>query len=164
MCEIEVIVNSRPITEVSDDPRDIQPLMPNQFLLPRNGPQLPPGAFTSDEIHASRRWRQVKHLSDTFLGDGCGNTFRSYNTTKVVSQEKKLRSWWCSAHRWRQVSQINVVSWSNHRHSHQSTRWMCSRCESENSFHYVVATHYQASSVGGYRRRELKCLKDLCSC
>ena len=66
MCEIEAIVNSRPITKVSDDPRDLQPLMPNLLLLLRNGPKLPIGAFTSDEIYALRRWRQVQHLSDTF--------------------------------------------------------------------------------------------------
>lgn len=66
MCEIEAIVNSRPITKVSDDPRDLQPLTPNHLLLLRNGPQLPPGAFTGDEIYARRRWRQVQHLADTF--------------------------------------------------------------------------------------------------
>ena len=65
-CEIEAIVNSRPITKVSDDPRDLQPLTPNHLLLLRNGPQLPPGAFTGDEIYARRRWRQVQHLADTF--------------------------------------------------------------------------------------------------
>ena len=66
MCEIEAIVNSRPITKVSDDPRDLQPLTPNHLLLLRNGPQLPPGAFTGDEIYARRRWRQVQHLADAF--------------------------------------------------------------------------------------------------
>ncbi|XP_068750959.1 uncharacterized protein [Montipora capricornis] len=66
MCEIEAIVNSRPITKVSDDPRDLQPLTPNHLLLLRNGPQLPPGAFAGDEIYARRRWRQVQHLADTF--------------------------------------------------------------------------------------------------
>ena len=66
MCEIEAIVNSRPITKVSDDPRDLQPLTPNHLLLLRKGPQLPPGVFTSDEIYSRRRWRQVQHLANTF--------------------------------------------------------------------------------------------------
>ena len=61
---------------MSDDLRDLQPLTPNHLLLLRNGPQLPPGAFTSDEIYARRRWRQVQHLATPFGGDGLGNTFR----------------------------------------------------------------------------------------
>ena len=65
MCEIEAIVNSRSITKVSDDLCDLQRLMANHLLL-WNGPQLPPGAFTSDDIYARRRWRQVQHVADTF--------------------------------------------------------------------------------------------------
>ena len=66
MCEIEAIVNSRPITRSSDDPRDLHPLTPNHLLLLRKGPQLPPGVFTSDEQYSRKRWRQVQHLANTF--------------------------------------------------------------------------------------------------
>ena len=66
MCEIEAIVNSRPITKVSDDPRDPQPLTPNHLLLLRSGPQLPPGLFTNEDTYSRRRWRQVQHLANTF--------------------------------------------------------------------------------------------------
>lgn len=33
MCEVEMILNSRPLTTISDDPNDLEPLTPNQLLL-----------------------------------------------------------------------------------------------------------------------------------
>lgn len=33
MCEVESMVNERPITKVSDDPRDLNSLTPNHLLL-----------------------------------------------------------------------------------------------------------------------------------
>ena len=45
MCEEESIVNGRPITKVSDDPRDCNALTPNHLLLLRGGSGMPPGAF-----------------------------------------------------------------------------------------------------------------------
>ncbi len=35
MCEVEAVVNGRPITKLSDDPRDMEPLAPNHLLLLR---------------------------------------------------------------------------------------------------------------------------------
>ena len=42
MCEVEAIVNGRPITKVSDDPHDLEPLTPNHLLLLQAGPSVPP--------------------------------------------------------------------------------------------------------------------------
>ena len=66
MCEVEFIVNSRPLTKVSDDARDLEPLTPNHLLLLRSGPSLPPGTFTRKDLYSRRRWRQVRYLSDVF--------------------------------------------------------------------------------------------------
>lgn len=66
MCEVEAIVNSRPITKLSDDPRDLEPLTPNHLLLLRAGPAAPPGKFTDHDNYSSRRWRQVQYLADVF--------------------------------------------------------------------------------------------------
>ena len=60
MCEAESIVNSRPLTKVSDDPKDAEALTPNHLLLIRAGPSLPPGIFTKEESYGRRRWRQVR--------------------------------------------------------------------------------------------------------
>lgn len=66
MCEVEAIVNGRPITKLSDDPRDLEPLTPNHLLLLRAGPAVPPGTFTKYDNHGKRRWRQVQYLTDVF--------------------------------------------------------------------------------------------------
>ena len=66
MCEVEAIVDGRPITKLSDDPRDLEPLTPNHLLLLRAGPTVPPGTFTKYDNHSRRRWRQVQYLADVF--------------------------------------------------------------------------------------------------
>ncbi len=66
MCEVESIVNGRPITKLSDDPQDLEPLTPNHLLLMHNGPTLPPGIFAKHDNYGSRRWRQVQYLADLF--------------------------------------------------------------------------------------------------
>jgi len=66
MCEVESIVNGRPITKVSDDPKDLNALTPNHLLLLRTGTTMPPGVFSKEDNYSRRRWRQVQHLSNVF--------------------------------------------------------------------------------------------------
>ena len=51
MCEVESIMNSQPLTKVSDDPNDLEVLTPNHLLLLRPGPSLPPGVFEETDLH-----------------------------------------------------------------------------------------------------------------
>jgi len=66
MCEVESIVNGRPITKVSDDPRDLNALTPNHLLLLRVGTAMPPGVFSKEDNYTCHRWRQVQYLSNIF--------------------------------------------------------------------------------------------------
>ena len=66
MCEVESIINGRPLTTVSDDANDLSPLTPNHLLLLKCGPTLPPGIFEPTDNYARRKWRQVQYLSDVF--------------------------------------------------------------------------------------------------
>jgi hypothetical protein len=66
MCEVEAIINGRPITKVSDDSRDNEALTPNHLLLLRPGSALPPGKFQKEDLYSRRRWRQIQYLADIF--------------------------------------------------------------------------------------------------
>ncbi|XP_013392383.1 uncharacterized protein LOC106160350 [Lingula anatina] len=66
MTEVESILNGRPITTVSDDPNDLEPLTPNHLLLLRSVNNLPPGVFRKEDLYVRRRWRQVQYMADQF--------------------------------------------------------------------------------------------------
>lgn len=65
LCEVEAIVNSRPLTKVSDDVKDMATLTPNHLLLLREGPKAMPGEFGPGDMYR-KRWRYIQHLADQF--------------------------------------------------------------------------------------------------
>ena len=66
LCEVESILNSRPLTKESTDLNDLEALTPNHLLLLKKQPCLPPGLFHKEDSYARRRWRQVQYISDLF--------------------------------------------------------------------------------------------------
>lgn len=66
MCEVEAILNDRPITTVSDDSNDLEALTPNHILLLKGKPILPPGLFKPSDVYIRRRWRQVQYIAELF--------------------------------------------------------------------------------------------------
>ena len=64
--EVEKTLNDRPITQVSDDSRDPEPLSPNKLLLLRPNSCMPPGVFDTGDQYCRRWWRQVQYMSNVF--------------------------------------------------------------------------------------------------
>ena len=63
---MESQLNSRPITPISFDPKDDEPLTPNHLLLLNPTSNLPPGIFDKKDCYTRRRWRQIQYLADQF--------------------------------------------------------------------------------------------------
>lgn len=63
---MEGILNSQPITTVSNDPNDLEPLTSNNLLQVKVQHMLPPGLFHQQDMYSRRRWRQVQYLADLF--------------------------------------------------------------------------------------------------
>ena len=64
-CQAESILNSRPLTAVSDDVNDYQALTPNDLLHVSQGLPAPPGVFVKQDVFR-RNWRHVQVLADNF--------------------------------------------------------------------------------------------------
>jgi len=66
LCEVESIINGRPLTTNTDHPSDLEPLTPSHLLLLKAQSCFPPGVFDKDDVYARRRWRQIQYLADLF--------------------------------------------------------------------------------------------------
>lgn len=66
LCEMEAILNARPITKASEDVNDLEALTPNHILLLKSKPLRIPGVFDEGDLYIKKRWRQVQYLSDLF--------------------------------------------------------------------------------------------------
>lgn len=66
LCEVEAILNDRPITTVSSHPNDLEPLTPNHLLQLKAKTTMPPGVFEKHDQDSRKRWRQTQYLADLF--------------------------------------------------------------------------------------------------
>ena len=65
LCEVECIVNSRPIAGTNTV--DEEPLTPNHLLTMKTRVLMsPPGEFQRNDMYLVRRWRRVQYLSNCF--------------------------------------------------------------------------------------------------
>lgn len=62
--ETEGILNSRPLTYNSADPKDLTPLTPNHFLHLGSSTVSAPGIFNDGDLCSRKKWRQCQVLVD----------------------------------------------------------------------------------------------------
>ena len=64
-CEIENLINSRPITKCNEDINDPAPLTPNHLLILRSNESFPMEKVHDSDLYR-RRWRHVGYLTTLF--------------------------------------------------------------------------------------------------
>ena len=60
---VESLMNSRPLTVVSEDPNDEPVLTPNHFLIGQMGGDFIPESVDTTAFNPRRRWRRVQELT-----------------------------------------------------------------------------------------------------
>jgi transposase InsO family protein len=68
LAEAEYSINSRPLTHVSVDPKDDEPLTPNHFLIGSAGGLQPLARYdeANEDIRLTKQWRESQQLADMF--------------------------------------------------------------------------------------------------
>ena len=66
LSQVESLVNSRPLTYVSGDVQDPEPLTPNHFILGRASPNLPTDVFPESDVSSTKKWRHAQAIASHF--------------------------------------------------------------------------------------------------
>lgn len=66
ICRVEKILNSRPITSLTEDPNDFSFLTPGHFLIGDSLSAPPERDVTDIQINRLNRWQRVQHLAQNF--------------------------------------------------------------------------------------------------
>ena len=82
-CEVENILNHRPLTAIQSDDTSTH-ITPNSLLRLQTNADYPPGIFTSQDETNVKRWRQAQYLADQWW-----NTWRK----KYIHQLQQRQKW-----------------------------------------------------------------------
>ena len=96
MAEVSGILNSIPLTPVSSDPKQLEPLTPNHLLLLRANPSLPVGSFGQEDSHnhSNRRCKKLYKLSTCPTYSGRAGYY------STCQRSKKEQSGWSLVVAW----------------------------------------------------------------
>ncbi|GFW03848.1 uncharacterized protein TNCV_2049641 [Trichonephila clavipes] len=73
MAQIEAVLNSRPLSPLSSDPNDLNPLTPGHFLTNCAISSFPEPYTASDSLSYHSRWKLIQSLRDKFWNVGAPN-------------------------------------------------------------------------------------------
>ena len=103
LTEVESILNCRPLTHISNDTEDLDPLTPNHFLIGRPSPNI--NILGSPDVYINNRvkWKSLQAVTNMFW-----NRFiREYIPTLTVRKK------WNNQHRNFTVGDMVLLSTNN---------------------------------------------------
>ena len=66
LLEIESIVNSRPLTSVSENTNDLEPLTPNRILIGQSSPNTNFANITEKNVSSRAKWKSVQAVAKMY--------------------------------------------------------------------------------------------------
>ena len=106
--QIEAVLNSRPLTPLSNDPNDLQALTPAHFLIGTSLLASPDMDFTKNPVNRLKRWQLVQQVTQQFW-------LRWHNEYLIRLQ---IRTKWLTHQKDIQVGDLLVIKTDNSPPSH----------------------------------------------
>ena len=85
---MESILTGRPLTSISDDKSDFEPLTPNHLLIGEASTNQSPGNFGEHEVSLRKKWRSVQAATEMF----CRRWVREYLPILTIRQKWNSKS------------------------------------------------------------------------
>ena len=96
LCEVEKILNDRPLTRMGSDARDITPLTPNHLLLLKANDCTP----NTEANHVRRRWQTVQEIANHF--------YKRFTSEYIPTLQQRTK--WTSAKANLRVNDIVLIA------------------------------------------------------
>ena len=87
LCEVESLLNKRPVTPSSDDINDCEALTPNHLILGDSSSNNPPYKCQNDEIYYRKKWCAVQGAANMF-----SNQWRNEYLPTLIQRRKWYRN------------------------------------------------------------------------
>ncbi|XP_053686295.1 uncharacterized protein LOC128735835 [Sabethes cyaneus] len=85
LVQVEACLNSRPLTQLSDDPMDLRPLTPGHFLTGGSLQSLPEPDFSNIKVNRLKRWQLVQRQLQDF--------WKRWRTEYLAQLQGRTKNW-----------------------------------------------------------------------